>query len=159
MKTWSLIICSICLWLIGAVPVQAQSDKDFFKVEQSATASKAVMARQKAIASARNSLSTLINGKVETVTKSYMEHNGATGETGETFLQETKTCTRMLLQNVSVAKESTVQEKNKQYTVYVTLQIKKSDILKSLCSHISGNDETKESFNVDAFSEIWNKSK
>ncbi len=158
MKSWRLIICSICLWLVGTAVVQAQLDEDFFKIEQNATASKAVMARQKAVVNARNALSALINGKLETVTKSYMEHNGTTGSSGETFLQETKTCARMLLQNVSIVKESTVQETNKQYTVYVTLQIKKSDVLKSLCSHMVGNDKIKDSFNTDAFSEIWNKS-
>ncbi len=155
MRRWFISLCAVVLWLVSGSVCLAASEKDFFKVEQSATAPNVQIARQKALTVARNSLSALINGKVESVSKSYVEHNSATGVSADALLQETKVCTRTLLENVSVADEKVVQEKNKRYTVYVTLRIKKSDVLRSLCNHITENSSVKDTFDENKFSDIW----
>ncbi len=155
MRRWNTIFCTLMLWMVSVSFCFAASENEFFKVEQSATAPNAQMARQKAIAIARNSLSALVNGKVESVSKSYVEHNSATGVSADALLQETQVCTRTLLENVSVTDENVVQENNKRYTVYVTLQIKKSDVLNSLCKHITENSSVKDTFDKDTFADIW----
>ena len=86
----------------------ADDDKAFFMTTQSATALSVVSARQKALIFARNTLATMVNGKVINITKSYIDSYTETDKTADEFLTETKTTASMLLQDLSVADETVV---------------------------------------------------
>lgn len=86
-------------------------DKAYFTATQSATTSSVLSARQKALIFAKNTLATMVNGKVKNVTKSYIEHNSETGKSVDEFMTETRMTVGMLLQNVEIADENVVQEK------------------------------------------------
>ena len=135
----------------------ADDDKAFFMTTQSATALSVVSARQKALIFARNTLATMVNGKVINITKSYIDSYTETDKTADEFLTETKTTASMLLQDVSVADETVVEEKKGKYTVYITLKLKKTKVFDALCKRLSENKITKESFKKDGFTDLWKK--
>lgn len=131
----------------------------YFECTQSATASSASIAKQKALLHARNLLATMVNGKVKNVSQSYISNNSLTGETADEFMTETKTTASILLKGAEVADESVVMEKKNRYTVYVTLKLNKKNILDSLCKNISENKSLSNGFDKEKFTEEWNKNK
>lgn len=137
--------------------IKKESDKEYFTATQSATAASVIAARQKALAFAKNTLATMVNGKVENVTKSYIDHNSETGKSADDFITETRMTARMLLQNVAVADENVAQEKKGKYTVYITLKLKKEEVLKMLCKKLQENEATKEAFQQKVFTDLWKK--
>ncbi|WP_448779139.1 hypothetical protein [Bacteroides congonensis] len=132
-------------------------DKAYFTAIQSATTSSVLSARQKALIFAKNTLATMVNGKVKNVTKGYIEHNSETGKSVDEFMTETRMTVGMLLQNVEIADENVVQEKKGKYTVYITLKLKKDEVLQALCKRLDENKETKDIFRKDVFTDLWDK--
>lgn len=132
-------------------------DKLYFTATQSATTSSILSARKKALMFAKNTLATMVNGKVNNVTKSYIDHNTDTGKSADEFMTETRMTANMLLQNVEIADENIVQEKKGKYTVYITLKLKKNEVLKALCKRLNENKVTKETFQKEVFTDLWNK--
>ncbi|WP_368113229.1 hypothetical protein [Bacteroides sp. RTP21281st1_E4_RTP21281_210402] len=132
-------------------------DKAYFTAIQSATTSSVLSARQKALIFAKNTLATMVNGKVKNVTKGYIEHNSETGKSVDEFMTETRMTVGMLLQNVEIADENVVQEKKGKYTVYITLKLKKDEVLQALCKRLNENKETKGIFRKDVFTDLWDK--
>lgn len=132
-------------------------DKAYFTATQSATTSSVLSARQKALIFAKNTLATMVNGKVKNVTKGYIEHNSETGKSVDEFMTETRMTVGMLLQNVEIADENVVQEKKGKYTVYITLRLKKDEVLQALCKRLDENKETKGIFRKDVFTDLWDK--
>ncbi len=155
-----ILTCLVLLPLIlGQFPkCFAASEKDFFVVEQSATAANAALARKKALTVARNALSSIVCGKVESVTKSYSEHHSE-GISSDALLQETKVTANLILQNVEIADEDVVQEKDKRYTVYIVLKLKKSDFLRTFCEKMAGKQELQGGFKESEFVNLWQKDK
>ena len=132
-------------------------DKAYFTATQSATTSSVLSAHQKALIFAKNTLATMVNGKVKNVTKGYIEHNSETGKSVDEFMTETRMTVGMLLQNVEIADENVVQEKKGKYTVYITLRLKKDEVLQALCKRLDENKETKGIFRKDVFTDLWDK--
>ena len=132
-------------------------DKAYFTAIQSAPTSSVLSARQKALIFAKNTLATMVNGKVKNVTKGYIEHNSETGKSVDEFMTETRMTVGMLLQNVEIADENVVQEKKGKYTVYITLKLKKDEVLQALCKRLNENKETKGIFRKDVFTDLWDK--
>lgn len=136
----------------------ATDDNDnAFVCTQSATASNAAIARQKALLHARNLLATMVNGKVKNVSESYISNNSLTGESIDEFITETKTTASVLLSDVEVSDESVVKEKKNKYTVYVTLKLDKNKVLNSLCKNILENKSLSDDFDEKKFIEEWEK--
>lgn len=132
-------------------------DKLYFTATQSATTSSILSARKKALMFAKNTLATMVNGKVNNVTKSYIDHNTDTGKSADEFMTETRMTANMLLHNVEIADENIIQEKKGKYTVYITLKLKKNEVLKALCKRLNENKVTKETFQKEVFTDLWNK--
>lgn len=132
-------------------------DRAYFTVTQSATTSSVLSARQKALIFAKNTLATIVNGKMKNVTKSYIDHNSETGKSADEFMTETRMTANMLLQNVEIADENVVQEKKGKYTVYITLKLKKDEVLKALCKRLNENKATKATFQKEVFTGLWEK--
>lgn len=132
-------------------------DRLYFTATQSATTSSILSARKKAQMFAKNTLATMVNGKVNNVTKSYIDHNTDTGKSADEFMTETRMTANMLLQNIEIADENIVQEKKGKYTVYITLKLKKDEVLKALCKRLDENMVTKETFQKEVFTDLWNK--
>lgn len=132
-------------------------DKLYFTATQSATTSSILSARKKALMFAKNTLATMVNGKVNNVTKSYIDHDSEAGKSADDFMTETRMTANMLLQNVEIADENVIQEKKGKYTVYITLKLKKDEVLKALCKRLDENKVTKETFQKDVFTNLWNK--
>lgn len=132
-------------------------DRAYFTVTQSATTSSVLSARQKALIFAKNTLATIVNGKMKNVTKSYIDHNSETGKSADEFMTETRMTANMLLQNIEIADENVVQEKKGKYTVYITLKLKKDEVLKALCKRLNENKATKATFQKEVFTGLWEK--
>lgn len=133
------------------------TDRLYFTATQSATTSSILSARKKALMFAKNTLATMVNGKVNNVTKSYIDHNTDTGKSADEFMTETRMTAIMLLQNIEIADENVVQEKKGKYTVYITLKLRKDEVLKALCKRLDENIATKETFKKEIFTDLWNK--
>lgn len=145
-----LILPSLAVW-------GSDDDKAYFMVTQNATTASVMSARQKALTFARNTLATMIDGKIKNVAESYLHNNTQKNELADEFITETKTTAHTLLQNVSVADETVVKEKKGMYTVYITLKINKNEFLDTLCKRLSENKATKGAFNKETFTNVWKK--
>ena len=88
---------------------------------------------------------------------SYIEHNSETGKSADDFMTETRMTANMLLQNVTVTDENVIKEKNGKYTVYITLKLRKDDVLKALCKKLSANKQDKETFHKEVFVDLWER--
>lgn len=132
-------------------------DDEYFMTTQSATTASVISARQKALLFAKNTLATMVNGKVANVAKSYIEHNSEIGRSADDFMTETRMTANMLLQNVTVADENVIQEKNGRYTVYITLKLKKDEVLNTLCKKLAENKVDKDTFRKEVFTDLWEK--
>lgn len=137
--------------------MKSLGDGQYFKTTQSATTASVISARQKALLFAKNTLATMVNGKVENVTKSYIEHNSETGKSADDFMTETRMTANMLLQNVTVTDENVIKEKNGKYTVYITLKLRTDDVLKALCKKLSASKQDKETFHKEVFVDLWER--
>lgn len=133
------------------------ADRLYFTATQSATTSSIISARKKAQMFAKNTLATMVNGKVNNVTKSYIDHDSEAGKSADDFMTETRMTANVLLQNVEIADENVIQEKKGKYTVYITLKLKKDEVLKALCKRLDENIVTKETFKKEVFTDLWNK--
>lgn len=150
---WMLLLEIACYSFV----LESLDNDLYFIVTQSATSATVVSARQKALAFAKNTLATMVNGKVENVTKSYIEHDSDTGKSADNFITETRMTVKMLLQNIEVDDENIVQEKKGKYTVYITLRLKKDEVLKTLCKQLLENKNTKGTFRKEVFTGLWEK--
>lgn len=151
-------LLSLFILVLNSISICGANDnREYFVVTQSATTTSALSARQKAMVFARNTLATIVNGKIKNTTESYVYNNTETGKLADEFLTETKTVASILLQNVEVADETVVKEKKEKYTVYITLRLKKSEVLHALCKHLSESPKTKVTFKKENFTDLWEK--
>lgn len=127
----------------------------YFMATQSATTSSVLSARQKALVFAKNTLATMVNGKVKNVTQSYIDHASEANKSADDFMTETRMTAKLLLQNVEIADEKVVQGKKGKYTVYITLKLRKEEVLKALCKRLKENEVTKTTFHEDLYSDLW----
>lgn len=157
-KVW-LLAFLLCIMLQQA---DAKGNKDYFEATQSATATLAKVARQKALLHARNLLATMLDGKIINVSKSYINHQSLTGISSDEFVSETRAMARMVLEGAEIADESVVLEKKgdmKNYTVTITLRLSQAEVLESLCEKLKTDSLALPGFDKKKFEEEWNKQK
>lgn len=127
-------------FLFGVLYAEARSS-GFFEETRSGTAPTAVAARRKAMASTQAALATRVNGKLESVARSYVDHNSGTSVSLDEFMSTSRLAAKAVLRDVEVVDESVVKEKDGRYTAYITLRVAKEAVLAQLLQEL-GDDAT-----------------
>lgn len=152
LKTLFFVFCLSTL----SVHIYADKESKVFEATQSASAKSAMLARQKALLHAKNLLATMVNGKVENTTKSYIAHQTLTGLSSDEFISATVATAKTVIEGAEITTDSVVKTKNG-YTVFITLTLSKSKVTDSLCKTLSTYASTNPAFDIQKFLEEWNK--
>lgn len=151
------LISFLLLTLFFVHPLQGQEEEDFFVARQCATSVSLMTAKQKALLNTKGELATQINGKITSVSQSYLTEDSKLNISKEEFINESKIAAQVLLKNIVIAEEIPVKEKDGRYTVHITLKVKEEDVLNAIHERLMANEKLKKSFNKEEFDKQWNE--
>lgn len=150
----------LLLALFFVLPLQGQEEEvGFFVARQCATSASLMTAKQKALLNTKGELASQINGKITSVSQSYLSEDSGLDISKEEFISESKIAAQVLLKNITIAEEIPVREKDGKYTVHITLKVKETDVLNAIHQRLMSNEKLKNTFNQGDFDRLWNKSK
>lgn len=140
MIKWNIILAILLLQFCNIVNAQ---ESNYYTETRSGTGKSVIVARQKALASAKAALATRINGEIENISKTYIEQNSNTNISVEEILSLTRITSNTVIKNTKIENENTVLERNGTYTVTITLKIEKSLILNAFNKQIKAREADK----------------
>ena len=102
-------------------------------------------------------LATQINGKITSVSQSYLTEDLGNDVLKEEFINESKIAAQVILKNIAIAEEIPVKEKDGRYTVHITLKVRETDVLDAIRKHVMANERLQKVFKKEKFDELWNE--
>lgn len=148
----------LLLALFFVLPLQGQEEEGgFFVARQCATSASLMTSKQKALLNTKGELASQINGKITSVSQSYLSEDSGLDVSKEEFISESKIAAQVLLKNIVIAEEIPVKEKDGRYTVHITLKVKEADVLNAIHERLMANEKLRESFVQENFDKQWNK--
>ena len=148
----------LLLALFLCLSLQAQDQEEgFFVLHQCATSASLMIAKQKALLNTKGELATQINGKITSVSQSYLTEDLGNDVLKEEFINESKIAAQVILKNIAIAEEIPVKEKDGRYTVHITLKVRETDVLDAIRKHVMANERLQKVFKKEKFDELWNE--
>ncbi len=100
----------LLLALFLCLSLQAQDQEEgFFVAHQCATSASLMIAKQKALLNTKGELATQINGKITSVSQSYLTEDLGNDVLKEEFINESKIAAQVILKNIAIAEEIPVK--------------------------------------------------
>ena len=133
----------LLLALFLCLSLQAQDQEEgFFVAHQCATSASLMIAKQKALLNTKGELATQINGKITSVSQSYLTEDLGNDVLKEEFINESKIAAQVILKNIAIAEE---------------IPVKETDVLDAIRKHVMANERLQKVFKKEKFDELWNE--
>lgn len=139
--------------------VSYNSDAEHFRANAMGMSKDLNIAKNKALAAARQNMAESISVKVKSVTDNYQSsyQMGDTEEAKSRFQNLSRIVSQQTLQGSTIICEKTMKSPDGYYKVYVALEIMSGDVLNSAIDKIKNDDKLRVDFEYEKFKKVFDE--
>lgn len=135
------------------------SNKDFFRVTNSASSSDMAFSRDKALANAKTRLSSIIQSRLKSVFLTYRSDRSSADakEYQEKVEAESRDVVNQILSDVNIICEKVTKSPDKQYNTYVAIETNRKNIYNTAKDVLTKNQRLRLDYDEKKFREVFDK--